>query len=106
MAWPKGKPRPEGAGRKKGTTNKTSAQLKDMILGALSDAGGQTYLLKQARDNPGPFLTLIGKVLPTTLATDPDSPLKTENAVTVELSPETIGFISEIAERADRESKA
>jgi hypothetical protein len=75
MAWPKGKPRPEGAGRKKGTTNKTSAQLKDMILGALSDAGGQTYLLQQARDNPGPFLTLIGKVLPTTLATDPDSPI-------------------------------
>lgn len=27
MAWPKGKPRPEGAGRKKGTPNKNSLDL-------------------------------------------------------------------------------
>jgi hypothetical protein len=66
---------PKTGGRQKGDKNAVSKQLKDMILGALSDAGGQDYLLQQARDNPGPFLTLIGKVLPTTLATDPDSPI-------------------------------
>lgn len=27
MAWPKGKPRPEGAGRKKGTPNKSTEEL-------------------------------------------------------------------------------
>jgi hypothetical protein len=36
-----------------------------MILGALNDAGGQKYLLKQANKSPAAFMTLIGKVLPT-----------------------------------------
>lgn len=55
-------------GRKKGTPNKINADLKAMILGALDAAGGQEYLLAQAQANPTAFLTLIGKVLPTTLA--------------------------------------
>jgi hypothetical protein len=46
-----------------------------MILGALDAAGGQDYLKRQAIENPGPFLTLVGKVLPTTLAGDPDNPV-------------------------------
>ena len=33
-----------------------------MILGALDDAGGQAYLMRQAEENPTAFLTLIGKV--------------------------------------------
>lgn len=55
-------------GRTKGTPNKVTKQLKEMILGALSDVGGQEYLAEQARENPVAFLALIGKVLPTTLA--------------------------------------
>lgn len=51
-------------GRQKGVPNKVTAELKDMILGALGDAGGQTYLATQATQNPAAFLTLIGKVLP------------------------------------------
>jgi hypothetical protein len=67
-----GKPgRPKGmaktGGRAKGASNKVTAQLKDMILGALDDVGGQEYLANQARENPTAFLSLIGKVLPTTL---------------------------------------
>ena len=46
-----------------------------MILGALNDAGGQKYLAEQAKENPGPFMALVGKVLPTTLAGDPSSPI-------------------------------
>ena len=38
-----------------------------MILGALDDAGGREYLARQAVENPGPFMALLGKVLPTTL---------------------------------------
>lgn len=57
-------------GRQKGSGNKNTKALKEMILGALSQAGGEQYLLTQARENPGPFLTLIGKVLPTTIAGD------------------------------------
>lgn len=67
-----------GPGRPKGCKNKTTLQLKDMILGALSAAGGLDYLQRQADENPGAFLTLIGKVLPTTLTSDPDQPLKVE----------------------------
>lgn len=44
--------------------NKLTRELKDMILAALEQAGGQQYLAQQAIDNPGPFLTLVGKVLP------------------------------------------
>ena len=35
-------------GRQKGSTNKTTAELKEMILGALSEVGGQAYLVQQA----------------------------------------------------------
>lgn len=31
MAWPKGKPRPEGAGRRKGTPNKSTQTIKDRL---------------------------------------------------------------------------
>lgn len=66
LVKPTGRTRPPnaGKGRKKGSKNKVTKALKDMILGALDDAGGQDYLTKQAKENPGAFLTLIGKVLP------------------------------------------
>jgi hypothetical protein len=35
-----------------------------MIVGALNEAGGQAYLLEQARTNPQAFLGLVGKLLP------------------------------------------
>lgn len=57
-----------GKGRPKGAKNKTTQELKDMILAALSESGGVEYLKKQADQNPGPFLSLIGKVLPMTIA--------------------------------------
>lgn len=56
-------------GRKKGTPNKTTALLKDAILKAAELAGGDKdglveYLRTQATANPGPFMALLGKVLP------------------------------------------
>lgn len=51
-------------GRKKGTPNKHTGELRQMILGALDDAGGRAYLKSQAASNPNAFLTLVGKVLP------------------------------------------
>ena len=51
-------------GSRKGKPNKVTAAVKDMILGALSDAGGQAYLARQAEANPAAFMTLVGKVLP------------------------------------------
>lgn len=63
-----------GPGRPKGLKNKVTRQLKDMILAALDEAGGEAYLVAQAHDNPQAFMTLLGKVLPTTLAADPKNP--------------------------------
>ena len=58
-----------GPGRPKGTPNKATAQLKDMILTALSNAGGAEYLERRANDprTASSFLALIGKVLPMTV---------------------------------------
>lgn len=56
-----------GPGRPKGVPNKSTTLLKDAILKAAADAGGGdmvAYLVAQARDNPGPFMALLGKVLP------------------------------------------
>ena len=64
MAAPKGRPRPAGSGRVKGTPNKNTVEIKDMIRGALDAAGGQQYLLRQSEENPVAFMGLIGKVIP------------------------------------------
>lgn len=64
-----------GQGRKKGTPNKVTKALKEMILGALDEAGGQRYLKKQADENPVAFMTLLGKVLPSEIKADVDNKL-------------------------------
>jgi hypothetical protein len=63
-------------GRQKGVPNKTSADVRDMVLRALNKAGGTDYLVRQAEANPGAFLTLVGKVLPTTLTGDANEPVR------------------------------
>jgi len=60
-------------GRGKGTVNKVTKELKDMILGALADVGGQDYLAQQAIENPGAFMSLVGKVLPKDLNIQADA---------------------------------
>lgn len=58
-----------GPGRPKGTTNKVTKELKDMILGALDESGGVDYLVERANDprTAAAFLGLVGKVLPMTV---------------------------------------
>lgn len=58
---------PISPGRPKGVPNKTTQLLKDAILKAATDAGNgdmAAYLERQAKENPGPFMSLLGKVLP------------------------------------------
>jgi hypothetical protein len=56
--------RPKTGGRKKGTPNKTTGELKEMILQALSESGGVTYLKQVAASHPAAYMSLLGKVLP------------------------------------------
>ena len=61
-----GKP---GPGRPKGCVNKSTAMLKDAVLQAAQEAGGEGgmvgYLTRQASENPAAFMSLLGKILPT-----------------------------------------
>jgi hypothetical protein len=63
---------PVSPGRPKGVPNKTTALLKDAILQAAERAGDKEglvgYLQTQATANPGPFMALLGKVLPMQIA--------------------------------------
>lgn len=65
MPAPKGtRPPNAGKGRVAGVPNKITGQLKDMIMQALANKGGVTYLETQADQNPNAFLSLVGRVLP------------------------------------------
>lgn len=63
-------------GRQKGTPNKMTADVKAAVVEAFENAGGVSYLTKVAMENPQVFCTLLGKVLPLQVATDPDRPLE------------------------------
>lgn len=51
-------------GRPKGVPNKDTALIRDMIAQALNEVGGVQYLASVAQSHPGPFLALVGKVMP------------------------------------------
>jgi hypothetical protein len=81
MAWPKGKPRPPGAGRKLGVPNKNTQALRDQILQALSEqpGGGVAYLRGLAQTNQSAFTSLLGRVLPMAVTgADGEGPLVIE----------------------------
>jgi hypothetical protein len=68
-------------GRPKGVPNKTTTLLKDAIIQAAEQAGGEggivAYLQQQAVKNPGPFLALVGKVLPMQVTGEDGGPVQT-----------------------------
>lgn len=79
------KPGERRGGRQKGTPNKHPSDIKAMIHEALSRAGGADYLVAQSETNPGPFMALVGKILPrdTTISAPDGGPVVV--AVTVEM---------------------
>lgn len=71
-----------GPGRPKGSVNKTTGLLREAILEAASRSGGSNdkrglvaYLQWAAREVPGPFVGLLGKVLPFSVANDDGTPI-------------------------------
>lgn len=73
-----GKP---GPGRPKGSLNKTTKAIKEMVVEALDRAGGVDYLITQASANPTAFLTLVGKTLPLQVAGELDHKVKVSGAL-------------------------
>ncbi len=65
-----------GKGRRKGSVNKTTAALKDAILNAFNEAGGEKYLVTLAKSDPRTFAMLLGRVLPLTVSGDKDNPIE------------------------------
>ncbi len=56
--------RTKTGGRKAGTPNIATADIKDMIKTALSGAGGVEYLQGVAASHPAAFCTLLGRIIP------------------------------------------
>ena len=62
-----------GAGRPPGAKNKTTLQLREAILASLDRVGGEEYLARLAIENSSAFASLLGKILPHTLAAASES---------------------------------
>jgi len=71
-----------GSGRKPGSKNKITLQLKEAVLAALDEVGGHKYLAKLAIENSSAFAALLGRILPHTLAAASDSDGGKQAAIT------------------------
>lgn len=62
MANPNPKPNPRG--RPKGSKNKMTIAIKDVIRQALEEVGGKDYLVGVAHTNPSIFCNLVARCIP------------------------------------------
>ena len=72
-----------GAGRPKGSLDKGNALIREMACEALNQVGGTDYLARVAESHPGPFLSLLGKILPVQLTGEGGGPI--EHGVTLNI---------------------
>lgn len=83
------KPPAAGKGRPKGSVNKTTAMLKEAILGAATKTGSDGegrdglmgYCAFLARSEPKAFAGLLGRVLPLQVTGEGGGPVKTVTRV-------------------------
>ncbi len=59
-----GKGQPKTGGRQKGSVNKSTREMREMVYEAFDLAGGVEYLLAQSEKNPTSFMALVGKMIP------------------------------------------
>lgn len=66
----KGQAKNPGSGRKKGSGNQITKDIRNVIFQAFENKGGVTYLEKVAGDHPKVFCTLLAKVIPSEIKVD------------------------------------
>lgn len=86
---PRKRERAPNAGRRIGSTNHLTKELKDMIREALGKAGGVDYLARQAEENPTAFMSLLGKLIPHEIAASLNASI-TERHYVVALPAESL----------------
>ena len=64
MKFQKGKPRHKKAGRRKGTPNKVTLQIRDILEQAFEGVGGMETFVAWGKKNPALFYSLWIKILP------------------------------------------
>jgi hypothetical protein len=75
-----------GSGRKKGTPNKVTKDVREAIINAFDMVGGADYLVKIAKEDPKAFCTLLGKTVPVKVGGDEQNPIQI--SLTVDRPPD------------------
>ena len=55
-------------GRKPGSPNKLTKNMREIIMVAFTKAGGCDYLVRQSKEEPKAFMALLGRVVPQEIA--------------------------------------
>jgi hypothetical protein len=76
----------QAGGRAKGSPDGIAGDLRQMILGALADAGGREYLKRQAETTPSVFLALVGKIIPAASSSKDARPIETPEMSDLEVA--------------------
>lgn len=69
MAWPKGKPRPPGTGRKKGSPNKVTRDIKQAFFQVFWSKGIEG-LTEWSEKDPAGFYKVMGSLIPKEVKTE------------------------------------
>jgi hypothetical protein len=67
-----------GKGRKKGTPNNLTREIKLAIENAFIELGGEKYLVRVGKKRPDVFCALIGKLLPMQITGKDGGPIQAE----------------------------
>lgn len=74
-------------GRPKGSVNKTTAAIKEIISGAVAEMGGQARMVAWAKEDPANerafWAQIVPKLLPLQVAGDKDNPITHEIAMRI-----------------------
>jgi hypothetical protein len=76
-----------GPGRPKGSQNKTTVAVKQALAEAFEGIGGVSALITWAREQPGEFYKLWGRMLPLEANLHHDGQVTLEQLITKSLEP-------------------